>query len=68
VGTGWLGWTEEETLNTSLSGILLAYEGRLDMLDSIFGTGKSDKKSLVPATPQNIKKAMRSLMRGGRKK
>lgn len=34
---GWLGWTEAETLDTSMPAISLAYEGRLDMLRALFG-------------------------------
>lgn len=44
LGTGWLGWSERETLDASMSGILLAYEGRGEMLRAIFG-GKAPEKS-----------------------
>lgn len=37
IGTGWLGWTERDTLDTSMPTIILAYEGRIDMLRAIFG-------------------------------
>jgi len=34
---GYLGWTEAETLDTSMPAILLAYEGRVELLRKIFG-------------------------------
>ena len=56
---GWLGWTEEQTLDTTMRGIWLAYEGRGEMLKAIFGGGK-DKAGRplaepdMPATKENI--------------
>lgn len=41
---GWLGWTEQQALDTSIESIRLAYEGRVDLLKSIFG-GKDDPPS-----------------------
>ena len=38
LGMGWLGWTEEQTLATSMPAIVIAYEGRLDMLQALFGS------------------------------
>jgi hypothetical protein len=32
IGTGWLGWTEQETLNTSIPAIELAHEALLEKL------------------------------------
>lgn len=37
---GWIGWTEEQTLATDIRSIVLAYEGRLEMLRHIFGSGE----------------------------
>lgn len=37
IGTGWIGWTYDQTLDTPLEGILAAYEGRKEMLRAIFG-------------------------------
>lgn len=42
LGTGWLGWTPDETLDATPAEIQLAYEGRLDMLKAIYG-GKDQK-------------------------
>jgi len=38
---GWLGWTEAATLDTSIPSILLAYEGRVEMLRKTFGAEES---------------------------
>lgn len=43
LGSGWLGWTPDETLDASPAEIMEAYRGRLDMLKAIFGSGESDK-------------------------
>lgn len=42
IGTGWLGWTPDETLAATPAEITEAYKGRLDMLKAIFG-GSDDK-------------------------
>lgn len=38
--TGWLGWPPAVALATPIPQILVAVEGRLDMLRAIFGSGK----------------------------
>ena len=43
---GWMGWTEAETLDTSMPSIVMAYEARIDMLRRIFGGDDS-----VPTEP-----------------
>lgn len=40
---GWLGWSEGQTLDTSMPAIVMAYEGRLDMLRALFGGGEDEK-------------------------
>lgn len=45
MGTGWIGWTEEQTLNTTMPGIESAHRGRVNMLQAIFG--KADEPSLA---------------------
>lgn len=50
---GWLSWTEEQTLGTTIPSILLAYEGRQDMLKAIFGSSEEAQKP--------VKKAARSM-------
>lgn len=37
---GWIGWTEQQTLDTTIEGIRIAYQGRMDMLGAIFGKSK----------------------------
>lgn len=41
LGMGWLGWTEAETLDTSMVAIVMAYDARISMLQSIFGKGEA---------------------------
>lgn len=50
---GWLGWTEEQTLQTTIPAIELAHEGRCDMLRAIFG-GNEPAKPAVSARPFSI--------------
>lgn len=38
---GWMGWDEETTLDTRMTSIVMAYEGRIKMLKAIFG-GKDE--------------------------
>lgn len=39
-GTGWLGWTPEQTLDATPFEIIEAHKGRMDMLRAIFGGGE----------------------------
>lgn len=69
---GWLGWTEQETLDTSIPAIVLAYEGRSEMirrtLESVFGSGDDPEpdaptpttkaKPLSAATVQSVFRAL----------
>jgi hypothetical protein len=48
IGTGWLGWTPQDTLDATPAEIMLAHEGRIALLKSIFG-GTDDK----PAKPES---------------
>jgi hypothetical protein len=47
VGTGWLGWTPDTTLDATPAEITFAYEGVLDKLRAIYG-GKDDKPKSDP--------------------
>ena len=49
MGTGWLGWTAEATLDTHLALIVEAYHGRVEMLGAIFGGGKKGERRQAPA-------------------
>lgn len=46
VATGWLGWTPDEAFEATPREIMLAYQGRIDLLQAIFGG--SDSKSNLP--------------------
>lgn len=60
LGTGWLGWTPDTTLNATPAEIVEAYKGRVDMLRAIFG-GEGDKPKSAKATPDQIREAFRQL-------
>jgi len=52
---GWLGWSERIALSTSIPAIELALEGRVEMLNAIFGGGESEQKpkeATRPMSPQ----------------
>lgn len=40
---GWMGWDEETTLDTRMTSIVTAYEGRIKMLKAIFGSEDKPK-------------------------
>ncbi len=46
LGTGYLGWTPEDTWTATPREIMAAYEGRLDMLKAIFGAGEKEKPKM----------------------
>ncbi|CCB65389.1 hypothetical protein [Hyphomicrobium sp. MC1] len=46
IGTGWLGWTPDVTLDATPSEIMLAYDGRIELLKAVFGT--SDAETAEP--------------------
>lgn len=48
---GWMGWTEEQTLRTTIPALELAFEGRCDMLAAIFGGAETPAKKPVSARP-----------------
>lgn len=50
IGTGWLGWSPETTLDATPAEITEAYQGRMEMLKSIFG-GEDDTPAPKPAQP-----------------
>jgi len=49
IGTGWLGWSPRDTWNASPREIIAAFEGRQDMLRSIFGsTDAAEEERIGP--------------------
>jgi len=56
IGMGWLGWSEDQTLDSTMPIIELAYEGRIDMLKFHRGDppndGKSEPPPRSPITPE----------------
>ncbi len=43
--TGWLGWTPQDALDATPAEIVLAYQGKLDMLKAIYGGGGKSEKT-----------------------
>ena len=64
VGTGWLGWTEAETLATSIPTIELAYEGLLEKMrltqPGMLGAVQEPFERSGPPSPEVIFAAFRS--------
>lgn len=58
IGTGWLGWTEQQTLETRIQTILLAKEGVVERLRFTFGTGEPEAPKEKPS-PEKIMAAFR---------
>ena len=50
VGTGWLGWTPDATLDATPAEIMEAHRGRMDMLKAIFGSGEAVQPESKPAS------------------
>lgn len=61
IGMGWLGWTERQTLDTSIPAVLFAYEGRKDMLRAVFGSGEPDPPKDKLTAKVNDAKAMQKV-------
>jgi len=43
IGTGWLGWSPDTTLDATPAEIIEANKGRMEMLKAIFGGGEKEK-------------------------
>lgn len=52
MGTGWLGWTAEQTFATPMQQILLAFEGRVDCAVRTSPFGSKPKPKAAP--PERI--------------
>jgi hypothetical protein len=59
IGTGWIGWTPQTTLDATPAEIAEAYKGRVDMLKAVFGGG--DDATKPKATPDQIRETFRQL-------
>lgn len=42
IATGWLGWTPEAAWNATIAEITEAQQGRVELLNALFGTSKND--------------------------
>lgn len=65
IASGWLGWPEDVSLRTDVNYIAAAYEGRLNMLKAIFGSGE-DKKPPSAVEIRNFARTHNALFRAGR--
>jgi hypothetical protein len=48
-GMGWLGWTEQQTLDATIPAVMTAIDGRREMLRAIFGGKAQGKGKPAPA-------------------
>lgn len=58
---GWIGWSEARTLDTTIPAILMAYEGRADMLKAIFGSSEENMAPSEPKPKQSLGQALRAI-------
>ena len=42
IATGWLGWSPDQAWNATPAEIMAAYDGRVELLQAIFGKGQAD--------------------------
>lgn len=61
MGTGWIGWTETETLDTSMPGIVAAFKGRTAMLKAIFGSGEKEPKGVSAKDGRGVAALLRGM-------
>lgn len=62
---GWMGWTEEQTLDTRMTSIVMAHEGRRKMLKAIFGGEDKPKEAGVSMKDaEGVKALLRGLSAG----
>lgn len=54
IGTGWLGWTPDDTWDATPAEIMNAHTGRLDMLKAVFGSGKDDQTGSEPPSRADL--------------
>lgn len=62
IGTGWIGWSADQTLNATPMEIMRAHSGRMDMLRAVFGSDEKTQKK--PATPEDLNKKFRAVLGG----
>jgi hypothetical protein len=60
---GWLGYTEQETLDTTMPALVMAYEEKIKMLRLCFGGGEDEttEAEAKPAAVQDVQNAFRTL-------
>lgn len=70
IATGWLGWTPGIALDATPLEIIEAYKGRVEMLQSIFGSPVKEKETKFNFTDDNVKEIFgsRNVVKMKRKK
>ena len=60
---GWLGWTERDTLDTTIPAIMRAYDERVKMLRMCFGGSAEETEPArdESAAPVNVQSALHTL-------
>lgn len=48
IGTGWMGWTPDQTLDAPIAAIVSAHAGRTEMLGAIFGVDGAKPRNEIP--------------------
>lgn len=66
IGTGWIGWSDEQTLDTPMQHIVRARAGRIEMLKAIFGDGREEARTVSATNSAGIKELMQSFSGKGR--
>lgn len=61
IATGWLGWAPQVALDSTPGEILLAYEGRLEMLKALFGSSEDKTEQATKAKAAFTDKNVRAL-------
>jgi hypothetical protein len=51
-GTGWLGWSADQTLDTPMPQLFLALKGKIDYVEKTNPFGASEKKEEVPESAE----------------
>ncbi|OCJ05252.1 hypothetical protein A6U87_14685 [Rhizobium sp. AC44/96] len=56
IGTGWLGWTPDVTLDATIAEIMEAHAGRIEMLKAVYGSGEEKPEDKGGPWDRNVRK------------
>ena len=57
---GWIGWLPEQALAADVNAVIIAIEGRVEMLNGIFGDPKKAKGKKRPITARTWKAVVKA--------